>query len=463
MGMSPWRRFAGAGVAGIALVVTLGIRHQLASPEVAPVSDIPEALFSFEKEDLVGITIERPSDTLTFERSGAVWTAPGQDWRPSASMMRRVAHQLHDLTARARVAEGEEDLDRFGLGESAVIVHLELSDGAPVSFAAGDPNPSSVSWYLRPLPGGAVYVVKKAAIDYFRAEAEAFREDRLTFFEAAAAERLTVSDSARTLSFERVDDTHWRMLAPRDWPASRDAIRRILGALSAARSQGFVADAPEELSPWGLDEGALQVAVGLRDGQTVTLRLGRGVADADPPQRYAWMAEDDVVYQVRAALADPLELPLEGYRDPRLVDARATDLTGFTVVRSGASLVVSRSADAWRWPDGGEVPGATPQRVASAAADPRATAFFDEEPREVGFGETQVELAFGDRRVVLELGAAAPSVDDREQVYARVQGMAPVVSIDARLVGAIDDLFREHRRRVERAAERTASQSVPGH
>ena len=135
-------------------------------------------VLAFEQADLQGIRVVRPTGELHFLRQDGTWTAPGEDWEPSTTMMRRIAYQLHDLDARAQVALADADLSAYGLGVNAIQVHLELTEGKTLSLAVGGPNPSGVSWYVRRLPEGPVVVVKKAAVDYLSLDEEAFREAR---------------------------------------------------------------------------------------------------------------------------------------------------------------------------------------------------------------------------------------------------------------------------------------------
>ena len=140
--MNLGRRFVGTGLAALALLLVIGLSWWVGGDERPPTIE-PEVLFSFEKEDLVAFRVSRPDEVLAFEEVQGRWQVVGQRWRPSASLVRRVAHQLHDLTARAQVVETAEDLSRYGLGAGAIRVDFTLASGQERSFEVGDPNPSS--------------------------------------------------------------------------------------------------------------------------------------------------------------------------------------------------------------------------------------------------------------------------------------------------------------------------------
>ena len=149
------RRFRGTLLALGALLVVLGVAAALElRPDRPPDEALPDEIFRFEKGDLVGFEVVRPDATIAVRKVDGVWKVDGQPWRPNKAMIRRVGHQLHDLDARADVVEASEtaDLARYGLGPDAIRVTLTLADGRALAFAVGDPNPTSVSYYMRPLP-----------------------------------------------------------------------------------------------------------------------------------------------------------------------------------------------------------------------------------------------------------------------------------------------------------------------
>ena len=120
-----------------------------------------EALFRFEKEEVVRVEIRRPLDTLVLSDSAEGWRVEPGGFPASRSMVSRIKHQLHDLDARARVVEGAQAPALYGLGDQAIEVSLSMRNGEVVRFAAGDPNPTSVSFYIRPLPGDVIYLIDR--------------------------------------------------------------------------------------------------------------------------------------------------------------------------------------------------------------------------------------------------------------------------------------------------------------
>ncbi len=407
---------------------------------VAPAE--PPVLWHFDDEELAAIRLRRPDGAIEIVKEGGRWRVEGAPWRPRASMVRRVAHQLHHLVARARVAERVDDPARYGLDEGAVRVELELSDGAVHRLAVGGPNPTGVSWYVQVPPGGPVYVVPRAAVDYLRLDRDAFREDRIAWFDPAEATAVEGEVDGRPFAFRRTGPRRWEMLRPERGPADRRVVDGVLGAIGAMRAARFVADRPDDPSRWGVGPGGDAVRVVLSTGDAVALRFGDAVPGSDPPLRYAHHLGDDAVYAVRAGVLDPLRRPVAEWLDRRLIDAAPGDVRGVVATRGERAVEIRRTAGGWRWRDGGEVPGNTPERLVDAATA------LDGAPSDDApwTPDTALDLDLGDRGVV--------RIALRGGTRARVEGRPGTWTVGPALSAEIDALFRAWERRVDRRSGR---------
>ena len=467
--MSELRRFRGAGIAMLALVALI-VAGWVSGvwPSGGPaISDTPEAIFRFEKEDMVGFKIVRPDQVIEMRRDGEVWSAVGHPWRPSSAMVRRGAHQLHDLTARATVVDHPEDYGLYGLGDGAIAVEITLREGTVLAFQAGDPNPTSVSYYLRPTPGDRVYVVKKSAVDFYRSDLTAYREDKFATFDANEVDALVAEVGQTTLAMERTGEYTWHMSSPIEQEASREKVRMMLGRISAMKAQAFVEDGPKNLAPYGLDVPAAKVTIRLSTSGPVTVWLGDSIPDSDPPQRFAFRVEDDAVYAVKDGMLDSFTLPIEEYRKRILLGKHEWQVTAMVVSLNGESIPVEKNADDWRWPDGQAIPGSTPKRVAGRAADVRAVGFHDDPPTDAAVQPSmgRVEMVFDDgTRAAVTLGRSWEIPGEErieERQYARIDGDPTLYEVDGQLTSVIEDLHREYRRKVKRDAEKTLDLAPP--
>lgn len=436
------------------------------------------ALFTFEKSDLVRVTVERPDGTIRLVEQPDGWWIDGAGAKlpASKSMVNRVKHQLHDLVSRATVVEGTADAALYGLGASAIHVTLALRDGRTLTFDAGDPNPSGVSFYIRPTPGDVVYTVKKSAVDYYSLDLSEFRERRFASFDSKDVDSLDATwADGRHFRFQRTGEHAWDLLQPERFAANDDEVRALLGRVSALKAVDFVTDAPapEALHQYGLDAPRLTVALGFSGREPLTLLVG-----ADAPGKdgiydtfYVRTAEEPSVYTARNGLLEDYARPASAYRLMRFgrMDPNRVSLVAATYAppagassddaRLAGTVTVHMASSSWMWDDGQPVPGSTPARVAQRAGAIEAEAYVSSTPDDVryGFDHPRVtvrlqDLDGADRRLLIGREGPAGADHDgaaRTRYYARVSDHDDVYLVDGGVIDVVKDLLREHRRKAD--------------
>ncbi len=466
------KAFRGTLIAALALllvaVVVLLVDRGRGEPEVLE----SPALYQFEKADMVRVDIVCPDSTLVLaEQPDGEWLVEGPGWPAARSMVNRVKHQIHDLTARATVIETPEMPELYGLGANAIHVTLTLRDGRTLEFLAGDPNPSNVSYYVQPLPGDTIYTVKKSAMDYYSLEPDAFRERRFASHDANDADRLEADlPGGRRLVLQRESDLVWHMEEPRRMLASREEVRRLLGRVTALKVDDFVEDHPADLARYGLDRPRARIRVKFASREPIDLSIG-AVARTEERFReartYAYMmlADDFTVYTAPDDLLEDYRVDPSTLRLKRFVRMRTGDVTDVTVdlrpagdeTLAGIATILYR-ADKWLWEDGIPVAGSTPSRVALRASEIEADEIAAEEtvdPARYGFDAPHVTFRLTDREGTLRtlvIGRAAPPgthPEGRERPcsYARVDDLPTVWIVDDGVVEVAEDLVREYQRK----------------
>lgn len=477
------KAFRGTFLAILALAVTLGAWFLLRPPPpVTPAKDkkAPEGteLFAFEKQDLVKVEVERPGSRIVLVEKPDGWWLEGEDFRAARNMVNKFKHQLHDLTSRATVVDDPQELALYGLGDNAVHVTLHFRDGETKQFDAGDPNPSGVSFYIRPLPGDVVYTVKKSAVDFYTLSLDEFRERRFAGFDSKDVD---VVEAARadgvTLRFQRTGPHDWEMTSPETFLASDDKVRQLMGRVSAMKAIQFVADGVKDPARYGLDHPRLLVTLRFSGREPLSLAVGAptGEKDGEYALAYARLGDEDTVYAVRDGILEEYAQEPRAFRLTRFVRIDGNRVTRMTATWKdrgrdadlNGTVVVTMAADVWMWEDGVPVPGSTPKRVASRATGVEARSWIgaDADAPRYGFADPRATVRLEDLDGVvrtLVVGAAAPSEKDpegheQERWYARLAEAPDVYVIDDGVVEVLRDLFHEHRRKAKNddaAAER---------
>lgn len=478
------KAFGGSLLAAVALfVVWIGLRFL--EPEVNPEADgaivktEATSIFRFEKPDVVRIEIRRPDGTIILSDSADGWVLEPGGFTASRSMVSRVKHQLHDLDARAEVVADPKAFALYGLGPQAIEVSLSLRSGKVIRFAAGDPNPTSVSYYIRPLPGDVVYTVKKSAVDFYSFENESFREPRFAIFDAKDAVRLEADlPTGDRLVLQREGDTDWAMLEPKAMSVEADRVRALLGRVGALKAQSFLgevsseSDLVEQIAPYGLDKPRSRIQIGFGSREPVDLVIGRKVSEqSKEEQSFMMVASSSTIYSARSSFLEDFMQDPQDLRNRSLMSILADDLRSIEIVLAervdsehSGTVRLNLEADAWKWEDGRPVPGSTPKRVAERLAGARANQFVDD-AGEIAKAQFQNPLAtvvltdVEGQSVTLVLGQEGPPlVDEMEErevkrFYAKVSVADQVYLVDDGILSVLDDALREYNRKIGKDEE----------
>ena len=471
------KTFRGALVAAFALLAVIIFVVFVEKPPEQVDEDPDRAIYVFEKQDLVKAHVLRSDKSaITLTETDEGWIIEETGFRASKSMVNRVKHQLHDLTARAQVVEETKDPALYGLGESQrVHVTLTMRDGGVIEFYGGDPNPSAVSYYIQPLPGETVYTVKKSAVDYYSLDFDDFRERRFAGFNSKDADLIDAQlPEGRLLKIQRTGEKRWMMLEPVEMAVSLDKARSLLGRVGALKATDFAVNDPGDLSEYGLDDPRAVITIAFGTREPMTLLIGaRVIDDSDPPLAYMMLEGDGTVYTAKDQLLEDFLVDIDDLRETRMVELEEDDVVEVvgTLLRSddadaviGEEVVLRKVGDVWQWWDGTPVPGSTPRRLASRVTSLEADEFVDDAPRSLKpYGldkpRARVQAAddLGNAKVVLLGDEGPPEIghEDREirRLYVMLEGEPNVYLVDWSLQSVLDDALREQRRKKKKVQD----------
>jgi hypothetical protein len=480
------KAFRGTVIAAVALAL-LAVAVFVVKPDLFSGAEDtgPPRLFEFEKHEVTRVQVDRPDgERVVLTEQDGEWIIESTGHTAGRSMVNRVKHQLHDLTARATVVEDPDSPELYGLGDNAIRVELTLRDGRTLAFRAGDPNPSSVSYYIQPEPGNTVYTVKKAAVDYYSLTLDEFRERRFATFDSKDVTRfevtLALEGAPARLDIESTGDREWQMTAPLEMAANDDRVRRLIGRVSALKARDFVELSAEErtakLAEFGLDTPRADITVHFGSRDPLRVRVGHDAPSDSKFEELAYMLLQDeaTIYIARRGILEEFTADMQELRNRRVVEMKAADVVAVDVVlkRDGDDDLdgahgVRFAAEQWFWKDGVPFAGSTAERVARSLSELEVDAFVDDAPTSLdGYGlaspVARVVLSneAGEEKVVLIGKKGEPLLDPegnpRDRRYVTIVGHPPVYLVSERVMSVVKDLVREGNRKSKKDAEKAA-------
>ena len=392
----------------IALLVFLGLgAFFFLREEKGNQDETEKQIFSFEKHEVSSATIYRPDGEIIklIEKDGK-WWIEGTDWQANLTMVNRIRHQLHNLEARAKVTREKDDLDLYGLGKKAIRVELMLNSGKKIEFLAGDPNPTGVSYYIRPLPGDTVYTVKKSALDYYSAPFDEFRNQHFVTMDTKSVQSFQMWNTQGEFHFERIDEYRWKLREP-EMRVSKDSMRTMIGRAIALKATRFV-DLVEQNQDYGLSNPVLQLQFNLEDGTNIHIRVGSEAKEKG--FAYFQVGDDPVIYVAKNGLLEEFDVSPEELRNREVLDVLETEVRSLSIkdIEEGKEVRISLEGDAWLWSNGQPISGSTPDRVLTSLSSLKAMEFSTAENLGQVVGEVRLITKEEEERVLL-IGSAAPN------------------------------------------------------
>ena len=395
--------------AALAAFIFFYERHLLSSGDVEDRQD--RLLETFVRDRVTKLEIEREGGRVVLERELPEGAEAGElgEWLLVEPVRDETDFDSVDSTLGAlewadarRTIEGvsAEDRATFGLEEPRLRAFYTVAgERVPIAFGGEDPQGSGV--YAALEDETVAYVVGKDLFEALDHEASWFRDKEL-LAEAgpARATKLRLEGAAGARVLEK-RDARWWLLEPQEGLAAARTVNELLRALDGLRVESFVADDPDSLTQYGLDEPQ-HVARFERprgDGaETVeaTLRIGRA-CDETEGQVYARVDEGPIVCVSGEPIA-ALGKTAEELREARLVTVRDEDVSRIEVASGNRRLELYREEGEWK------MRSRQGPREVAAAADAQAVSDFLRAAR----GVTARSFVRADDAAVRERGLTNP-------------------------------------------------------
>jgi len=290
---------------------------------------------------------KRNGEMVHAEKNADAWTLVStQDAPADPGEIGTLLDALQNLETEEIVNETAGDLAPFGLTEPKVSVSL-VAEGAPKPFEVdlGDSVPAGSSIFAR-VPGKPrLFTVSstlentlsKSAFDLRDRSVLKVKKDAIQSFEVAEKNKV-----AYRLSRGASGEEDWKIDAPVSTRAARWSADSFLGLVENLRMEGIATEdaKPRDVAKYGLGGSARRVVLGLGEGQSTILEIGRKTDDG---KYYARDASSKLVAMIPTAIVDDLDKGLKGLRAGRLLDVATYEVTGLDVAAGGTTKAFTKT------------------------------------------------------------------------------------------------------------------------
>jgi len=428
-----------AVVIAVLAYILLVERHRPTSDESTAAAE--KVLLDFERDDVMGIVIERAEGRVRLEKVGEEWRLREPfDFPADSSVVSSTLGSLTNLRADRRLAPDEVNRTDYGLEQPAAKVTLRMADGGERVIAVGDELPLGSKRALRVDGSDGVTIAAGWFASDLEREVDDWRAREVAEMLENDVASIDIESGADTIRAVRLED-QWQLLRPLEDMAGGDHLGSLISDLASMRITEFLDDVvdPSEL---GLDLPEYEITIIRTDGEK-PLRLDLGatregdggteVACRRGDGEYFWASE-----RVRTRLSKAPVL----WRSKKVMPFETWNAEELRVTTSESSTSLVRLDGFWLFADDTEANLTMVQERLRALADLEATDYDLMAPltREMGTVEVIFEAGDDDQeRPVLTFSFHAP-LEEGGRAMVQVSGRGTVMGVE---VGDAEAILRD--------------------
>ncbi len=428
-----------AVVIAVLAYILLFERHRPTSEEATKAAE--KVLRDFERDDVVGIVIDREGARVRLEKIDEEWRLREPlDFPADSSIVSSTLGSVANLTADRRLESEEVDPAEYGLEEPMAELTLRMMDGGERSIVVGDEMPLGSKRALRVDGGAEIVIASGWFVSDLEREVDDWRSrDVIDFLEddVASIDIETGDDSIRAVRLEG----EWQLLRPLTDMADGDHLGSLISDFRSMRIEEFLDDDtdPGEL---GLDLPEYELTVIRSDGGE-PLRLDLGVTrEGDSGTEVACRRGDGEYFWASERVRSRLSKAPVLWRSKKVMPFETWEAEEFRVTTPGASIALVQDGSIWRYPDESEADLTKVQQRLRALADLEATDFDLMAPltREMGSVEIVLEAEEEDQqRPTVSFTFFAP-LEEGGKAMVQVTGRNTVMGVE---VAVVDEILRD--------------------
>jgi len=263
-----------------------------------------QKLFSVKDGDITSITLQRSSGEIHLVREGREWrlVQPLKEQADNLTLNSLVSSLTR--LRRTRDLGAEPDLKPFGLDKPSLVVSFTAGDKSH-NLSVGQKIPGGQGYYVRRDQDPRVLVIPSSSKESLDRGLSDLRNRNLFDFAVDRVQALRVKTPQSQVTLEKKED-QWRLVGRDNFDVRQERLERLLRFVSLARVKEFVADAPQEVSKYGLAPPALAITVVTDKGEQ---RLWLGSRKKD--ECYARQGDQGPVVLMESLILDLFTSPLQ--------------------------------------------------------------------------------------------------------------------------------------------------------
>ncbi len=302
-------------------------------------------LLEVKSADIAKIELRYPDRDIVLEREkGGPWRLVkpiGAD--ADQSQANNLAGAIADAVLTRTVDEKPADLKAFDLEHPKTTVTVTTFDKKTwPSIEVGRSTPIGFNAYVKLSNSPAVLLTSSVFPSGMNKTVNDLRVRDLMSFKMDDVRKLIVTrDNGQTVELN-LDGDKWKMVKPSPYPADDIQVRQALSTIVNAKASDFVADAPANVTQYGLEKPHLTATVVLKNGEQQSLLFGFKQNEAGKSGTFVRRGERAPVYAVPGYVMSALDKSWLDYRDRSVFNFDPSAVESVNVKNSNGDFTLKR-------------------------------------------------------------------------------------------------------------------------
>lgn len=303
-----------------------------------------KSLFDLKQEDITSVAIlERGQEPIVLKKEGENWVLKrpvetSADSTTVDSLLRNIETANIERTFPA----GAKQADVYGLEEPRLTLKIQ-SKGQEKVLQIGNDDYTGNYVYVKFAPSPEVYVTSDYVYTTADKELQDWRNKKILAFQRDKVQTVEISRPAEKIRLKK-EGEKWMLESPIREQADDGAVSSVLSTLEFADAQKFVAEQPDDLKRYGLDQPEVFIRFQEQgQDQWKTLQLGKKENENYPARN----PDRSPVFTVKQEVYDKLTQKLWEFRNKDVVDVDQDRVAQLAIRRGNEEIVIKHQDTRW--------------------------------------------------------------------------------------------------------------------
>ena len=320
-------------------------------------TEAQQKLLKVKQDDIAKIELHYSDRDIVLERE------KGKPWRlvkpigadADQTQANNLARAIADGAVVRTVDEKPADLVPFGLKPPTTTVTVTTFDKKTLpAIEVGKSTPIGFNAYVRFADSPAVLLTEAVFSAGMNKTVNDLRVRDLMAFKLDDVQKLIIArDNGQTVEIDR-DGDHWKIVKPAPDAADDLAVRLALSTLVNAKASDFIADAPGNVTQYGLEKPHLTATVVLKNGEQQSMLFGFKQSEQGKSGIYVRRGERAPVYAVAEYVMSSLDKSALDFRNRTIVKVDPEAVATVQVKNSDGEFTLKRAGTDWNVIAGGK-------------------------------------------------------------------------------------------------------------